>query len=208
MFAAWHDGLSALVAMLLVGAAIKSMDDALDADYDICHGQRTLSARIGKGLQPYVVILAMLAAVANVHVALAIMLASLAVGMLSGFRRSRKTVAIGITQAVCSLGLSIWISGMWTTLWAVAMLALADWLDDLVDVPIDKQSGQYNLVIRWGMLQMLSVALLAFGVAVVANALYTVLAMIALPIINVLAELTTSHLWKTTDEETHHRSIE
>lgn len=200
MSGAWHEWGTTLAALVLVAMSIKLLDDYVDADYDICHGERTLAARIGKLSITYSMLFLVLAAAADVRVTVAILLASQAVGMLSGWRREERRLSTrAFEMSICIL-LSIVVCGLNLTLWALAMLAAANWLDDLVDVSTDKASGQRNVVLRLGWQGSLLLTLAAFALAVFLNAFDTVLALISMAATMVASELTTRHLWKTTEE--------
>lgn len=200
MFGDWPDWALVLAAMLLSGGVIKLVDDFLDSDEDLCRGERTLAARLGKSTLPYLAILATLAAACNLHVALAMLLCSFAVGMLHPWRYGRRGIVWKLSEIAVAVSVSIALTGLLLTVWALATLAMADWLDDLADTAADKVTGQRNMVLSIGPVATVICTLAALGVAVLFNAFYTLLAFIALPVIHIIAEWTTRHLWKTTEE--------
>ncbi len=196
----WHEWGGALASLIMVAMAIKLLDDFMDGDYDLCHGERTLAARLGRRSITYTMLLLTLAAAADVRVAVVMLLGSHAVGMLSGWRREPSRVWVRSLEALLTALLSGFVCGFTLTLWALSILAAANWLDDLVDVPADKASGQRNLVLQFGWQETLILTLAVFSLAVFLNAFYTVFALISMAVVMVASELTTRHLWKTTDQ--------
>ncbi|MCL6548323.1 MAG: hypothetical protein K6T30_05380 [Alicyclobacillus sp.] len=197
----WLDWLSALACLLCTGAAVKLMDDYLDAEYDICRGQRTVATKLGRATLPYSLVLALVGAYLNLHEALALFFASYAVGMLSGWRERLPTRLPAYVEMLAAVGLSCLLSGWRMALWGVAMMALVDWLDDVIDVSGDQVSGQRNMVVRIGMVETLLLCLAALLVAVLTDASLTALAFLAVTLLTILSELTTSRLWGTVDPE-------
>lgn len=200
MSGGWHEWGGTLTSLVLVAMSIKLLDDFMDANYDICHGERTLAARLGKRSITYSILFMILAAAADVRVAVVMILAGHAVGMLSEWKREHGPVWVRVLESVLTALLSSFVCGFALTLWALAILAAANGLDDLVDVSADKASGQRNLVLGFGWQETLILTLATFSLAVFFNALYTVFALISMAAVMVTSELTTRHLWKTEEE--------
>jgi 1,4-dihydroxy-2-naphthoate octaprenyltransferase len=200
MFGNWPNWVTVFGALLCIGAVVKLMDDALDVQFDFARGKRTLAGRLGRSVTAYVVIFALMAAVLNIHVAVAAFLGSYAVGMFASLRDRMPTHLPAWLETVLALALSYALCGWQTALWGVAMMAVVDWLDDLRDLPVDRVTGQHNMAAKFGFIETLMLVLMALSIAVLTEVTWTLLAFVALPVLEVLAELTTHQLWKVTED--------
>jgi hypothetical protein len=68
-------------------------------------------------------------------------------------------------------------------------------------VTSDKQTGQSNLAARLGVAETLLLVLMALCTAVLSNAKLTGLGFIALTVLSVAAELATTRVWESCDED-------
>jgi len=201
MFGGWFEWVAPFASLLLTGAVIKLLDDALDADFDKFRGERTLAVRLGPAAFPYGLVVALLAAYCDVRLAIALFFGSYAVGMFATWRERLPTRLPAFVEILLAVGLSLVLSGWRTALWALAMMAVIDWLDDLVDSSRDKVSGQANLVLRVGLVPTLFLVLAALCLAVLLNPVLTALTFIAVTLLTMVAETTTKHLWKTHEQD-------
>ena len=201
MYGAWFEWGAAFASLLLTGAVIKLLDDALDADFDKFRGERTLAVRLGPAVLPYGLVIALLAAYCDVRLAIALFFGSYAVGMFATWRERLPTHLPAFVEILLAVGLSLVLSGWRMALWGLAMMAVIDWLDDLVDSSRDKVSGQTNLVLRIGLVPTLFLVMAALCVAVLLNPVLTAWAFIAVALLTMAAEITTKHLWKTYDQD-------
>jgi 1,4-dihydroxy-2-naphthoate octaprenyltransferase len=192
MSGVWLDALRTLGCLLLVGAAVKLMDDYLDADYDASRGQQTLAVKLGRATLPYALALGFIGAVLDARLALSLFLGSYAVGMFATWRERLPTRVPAVIEILVAAGLAAALAGWQTALWAMAMMAVVDWVDDLVDMYGDAASNQFNLAIRIGPTETVFLVLLALLVAVTVNAAYTMWAFVALGVLTALSELTTN----------------
>ncbi|WP_067932901.1 hypothetical protein [Alicyclobacillus kakegawensis] len=192
----WFDALRTLACLLLMAAAVKLMDDYLDSDYDMACGKRTLAARLERAALPYGLAIALVAAFLNLDVAIAVFFGSYSVGMFSNWKAKMPTRLPAYVEIAASVALACLLTGWQTALWGLAVMAAIDWLDDVVDRAVDRRSGQGNVVVRMGTVETLLLVLAALCVSVLTNAGLTVLAFLALPVVSVLAELTTHRLWQ------------
>jgi len=201
MYGAWLSGFALFGALLAGGFAIKMMDDALDVDYDICRGRRTLAAKLGKGALPYALLVGLVGTAWNAHVVIAVFLASYTVGMaLRLGERLPTRLPAGVEMALAAL-LSILLVGWMLTLWAIAMMAVIDWLDDVVDVSNDALAGAANMVARIGLIETLLLILCALCIAVLTNAKLTALTFIALPLLTIFFDVVTTRVLHSDDDE-------
>ncbi|MCL6593469.1 MAG: hypothetical protein K6T31_05790 [Alicyclobacillus sp.] len=182
--------------MLLVGAAIKLMDDHLDAEYDICRGERTLAVRLGRACLPYALVLALLAAYIDRQLTLALFFSSYAVGMLSQWRDVLPTRLPAVCEMAAAVCLSCTLTGWRTALWALALMVTIDWLDDLADVHKDVRTGQRNVAARLGVVETSLLVLAAMCLAVLASPRLTAIAFVVLTLLTIAAEWTTRRLWQ------------
>lgn len=200
MFGSWPDWLTVFCALLCMGSVVKLIDDALDVQYDFARGKRTLAGRFGRSVTAYVVVFTLIAAVLNIHVAIAVFLGSYAVGMFANLRDRMPTHLPAWLETLLALALSYVLCGWQMALWGVAMMAVVDWIDDLRDLPADRVSGQRNMAATCGFIETLLLVLMALSIAVLTEVTWTMLAFLALPVLEVVAELTTHQLWKVTDD--------
>ncbi|GMA61432.1 hypothetical protein NZD89_17125 [Alicyclobacillus fastidiosus] len=201
MFGDWLDLLTTFVAILLAGATVKMMDDALDVEYDLCRGRRTLAARLGRASLPYSLLTFGLAMMANRDVALAVFLGSYAVGMFTRaeeFLPSRVPAYVEIVIAACLLVILV---GWKDALWGMAAMSMIDWLDDVMDRRKDAISGQANVAIRFGLVETLVAILIVFCLALYAEVFWTMLALVALVILSIVFDVTTTKVLEPEEEE-------
>ena len=201
MFGGWSEWLGWLACMLLTGAVIKLMDDSLDAAFDKFRGKRTLAVRLGSAVFPYGLMLALLAANIDVKLTLALFFGSYAVGMFTNWRERLPSHLPAYVEMLLAVGSSVLLTGWQLALWAIAMMAVIDWLDDLVDVAGDKRSGQANLAVRIGFVETLFLVMGMLCVAVLLDPVRTVLAFVAVTLLSIGAEATTKRLWSVHDEK-------
>jgi 1,4-dihydroxy-2-naphthoate octaprenyltransferase len=195
------DGATALAALLLIGATIKLMDDYLDAEYDICRGKRTLAIKLSRASLPYALCLGLIAGFLKTDLAISIFFGSYAVGMLSTWKEKLPTKVPAYVEIAVAIALSVALVGWKTALWGVALMAVFDWIDDIVDLSADQRTGQRNLARRIGVVETTLLTLSAMCVAVLCNTWWTALGFIAFTLLTVLAEATTSNLWRDMEEE-------
>lgn len=201
MFGAWHEWLVWLGCALLMGAAIKLMDDALDTDFDLGRGRRTLAHQLGRATLPYALVLAVTAVAFDRSLALAVFFGSYAVGMFTTWHDSLPTRLPAYVEIAAAVALSTALVGWKLALWGVAAMAVVDWLDDVMDLTGDTRSGQTNLAARIGLAETLMLTLVALCVSVLTNAALTAVVLVAVTVLTIAAELTTKHLWKASEDD-------
>ncbi|GGJ04253.1 hypothetical protein GCM10010885_11910 [Alicyclobacillus cellulosilyticus] len=192
MFGGWHDVFIRLAAMVAVGAAVKLMDDYLDAEFDLCLGKRTLAARWGRATLPYALVLALIGCSLDRTLAVSLFFGSYAVGMLSQFAERMPTRVPAYVEMALAFMTSVLLAGWRSALWGVAMMAVIDWLDDFMDRLPDKQSGQRNLAVRIGTVETLMLMLIALCIAVLCDGMDTAIAFVAAVLLYAAAEWTTT----------------
>lgn len=194
MYGDWFDVLRLFIALIASGATVKLMDDALDAEFDLCIGERTLATKLGRSTLPYCLALAFVGAAANIHVSVAVFFASYAVGMFHHANERLQTHLPAYVESIIALLLSMLINGWKPAIWALCMMCVIDWLDDVVDAVRDKEIGQSNLAVRFGVVEVLFGILITLFGAMWLNAWWTAYAFIALALLTIFFEITTTHL--------------
>ncbi|WDL97299.1 hypothetical protein [Alicyclobacillus sp. ALC3] len=201
MSGVWHEWAVWLGCALLMGAAIKLMDDALDVNFDLERGRQTLAHQLGRATLPYALVLAVIAVDLDPALALSVFFGSYAVGMFTTWRDPLPSRLPSYVEIALALALSASLVGWRLALWGVAIMAVVDWLDDVMDLTGDSKSGQTNLAARIGFAETLLLTLVALCVAVLTNAALTAVVLVAVTALTVAAELTTKHLWKASDDD-------
>jgi hypothetical protein len=197
MYGDWFDIARILIALLTTGSVVKLMDDALDTEFDLCLGKRTLAAKMGRATLPYCLVLVLIGAAANLHVSISIFLASYAVGMFHHLEERLPTRLPAYVECLGAFLLSALLTGWIATLWALCMMCVIDWLDDVVDSVQDKESGQSNMTVRFGVAEVLFGILLVLFGAIWLEAWWTAYAFVTLAILTIFFELTTTQILET-----------
>lgn len=136
--------------LLAVGGtalAVKLIDDYLDEGLD---GDANFARRLGRGGPPYAVIAFALAAAANVGLAVALLLASYAVGMLQSLDDRYPLGLTGLQETGIVVALGLVAVGADVMLQALFATAGIQMLDDLIDWPADRDSGCPSYVRTFG----------------------------------------------------------
>ncbi|GMA48878.1 hypothetical protein GCM10025857_02350 [Alicyclobacillus contaminans] len=201
MFGDLLEGFRIFLCLVLAGAAIKWVDDYLDAEYDICRGKHTLAVRMSRSALPYGMVLAFLAAAAQLPMALSVFFGSYAVGMLSDWKQVLPTKLPAWLETVMAVALSLVLTGWRTALWGLLLMAMFDWLDDLVDRLADQRTGQHNIALRLGVVEATLLTMLALCGAILLNAWWTAIAFLAFTVITMWSEATTRSLWSASGED-------
>jgi 1,4-dihydroxy-2-naphthoate octaprenyltransferase len=201
MYGDWLEVGRTLMCLVLSGATIKLMDDYLDAEYDICRGKHTLAVKLSRATLPYALVLGFLAAYLNLNIAISVFFGSYAVGMLTTWREKLPTRLPAFVEILLALALSAMLVGWRTALWGACLMAMFDWLDDLVDRITDEKTGQRNMALRIGVVETTLLTLMVMCAAILLSAWWTALGFIALAMLTMLSEATTSTLWQALDED-------
>lgn len=200
MFGALPEWTIDLATMILIGMAIKWLDDHLDSEFDICRGERTLAVRIGRACFAYGVLVAVVAVALNQSLAVSLFLSSYAVGMMTDLSERLPSRLPAFVETILAVGLAILLCGWRIELWALCFVAWVDWLDDIVDYHRDGAGSSRNLAHRIGLPETTILVLVALLGCVWLDPERTLLGFVAFAAVTVIAELTTEHLW-TTDED-------
>jgi len=194
MYGSWLDLVRLFGAFLLAGLAVKWMDDVLDVDYDLCQGQRTLAARFGRAALPYAMVVMACAVALAEAPAIAAFFGAYAVGMFARPFERLPSQLPAWAESLIALCLCALIVGWRGALWGASFMLAVDWLDDLVDRFRDAETGQWNAVIRFGLVEVLLTILGAMAVAIFSEVMWSLMGFIALAAVTVVSESTTSKL--------------
>lgn len=157
--------LTDFLSILLIGSAIKLMDDVLDEEIDRLEGRETLAIRLGPAVVPYCMVLVALAVILNLPLALSLFFASYALGMFGDFLRILPTGVRGWVEAVVILFLGIVLFGWHEMVTSLALIWCIQIADDLFDRRRDEGVGCYNLTHCLGIWESLGSLLLSFALA-------------------------------------------
>lgn len=127
-----------LIAAAGTALAVKLIDDYLDEGFG---GGTNLARRLGQGWPVYAVMAFVLAAAANVGLAVALMLASYAVGMLNSLDDRYPLGLTGLGETVIAVVLGLVAVGANAMLGALFAMEGIQMLDDLLDWPADRDRG-------------------------------------------------------------------
>lgn len=191
MFGVWSSLLVETLGIVLAGLTIKLMDDWLDIEYDQCIGRHTLAIRLGRACLPYALVSLALAMALAPEVALTLFFAAYAIGMGHDLRERMPTQLPGWLESILAVLLSVFVGGFWLTVWAVCAMGMIQLLDDLMDVQKDRRSGQNNLVLRYGLVEVTILMFICLLAAVLLSPLRTVEVMLAMPLVHIVLSLLT-----------------
>lgn len=195
MFGVLPNWCTELLSMILIGLVIKWLDDSLDSEFDICRGERTLAARLGRSLLPYALCVAVFALSLDAKLASALFLSSYALGMVTNWTERLPTRLPPYVESVIAVLFGVLLAGPGLELWALLFIAWVDWLDDLVDFRKDRVTGNRNLAHKIGFVETTLLILLALLGSVWLRPDLTLMGFVAVTIVTVIAEMTITHIW-------------
>lgn len=188
MYGDWYDWLIQLSGILLTGIAIKFMDDLLDIEYDQCVGRNTLAAKLGRATLPYALLLLGIGIYISKELSLVLFLASYAIGMGHDLREKMPTKLPGWAEGLAALVLGMIFTGPLLMVWGFMIICAVQFLDDLMDIYKDTQSGQHNSAVRFGIVETTLLTVICFLIAILLNSSDSVLVLLAIPLVHVSLE--------------------
>ncbi|UOF89530.1 hypothetical protein LSG31_16780 [Fodinisporobacter ferrooxydans] len=189
MYGAWYSFISTFAALVLVGMVIKVMDDALDIEYDTFLGKRTLPVRLGRATLPYCLMILAIAIYLQPPTTLSLFMASYIIGMGHDFREKMPSQIRGWAESAIAVVLMLLLVGWNIAFWSIAIMIVIQLLDDLSDIRDDVKTGQRNFAVRFGILEVTFVLLIAFAIAVLLSPLQSVFVLLATPVVHALLSL-------------------
>jgi hypothetical protein len=193
MFASWLNLAFDFGALFCVGFVARMVNDIFNTDYDICCGVRTFAAKVGRRALPYSILAVLLAAICNLHLTLGVFLASYAAGRICKSWEQESRV-YAYVEPLFAILLCVLVLGIHDTIWAISFMCAVYWLDDIVEMNRDRESGHKNMANRFGVVFTLFVILFAFVISVLFDATWTVLALTAFSFLAIFFESTTTEL--------------
>lgn len=170
-------------AILLIGFAIKLMDDFMDLRMDAQYGVPSLAVRLGEATLPYSMFLLALGGLLDPRVAMTLFLSSYAVGMAVELNRVLPSGLTGWQEGLLATAVGALFAGLWVQVWSLAVMGFVQCVDDIDDAQRDRLSGNSNLVRRWGLGEIRLAALGLLGVAAFMNPIHTALTVCAVAVV-------------------------
>lgn len=133
--------LALLATSLLVGVAVKLMDDELDAELDRESGCPNWALALGRATLPYALVALCVAVAVRPRAGLALFLSAYALGMGAGWRERLPTGVPAWVEIGAALALPVAFSGWRTAICAVLAMAGAQFADDAIDLPAEPLAG-------------------------------------------------------------------
>jgi len=170
-------------AILLVGGAIKLMDDFLDLRYDVFEGEPSLAVRLGEGTLAYALLLFALAALADARASCALFLGAYAAGMAGDFDRQLPSGLYGYQEAAAALVAGLLFLPWPWALWGLSVMVAVQAVDDLEDLAPDHASGNPNLARRLGVVETQLLGVLTLFLAALLRPVSTAVVFVAVPLL-------------------------
>lgn len=189
MFGDWFSWLIELIGIVLTGITIKCMDDLLDIEYDQCVGRQTLAAKLGKATFPYALLLLGIGIYLANDYALVLFLASYTIGMGHDLFDKLPTKLPGWAEGLIAVVIGMILAGPLTMFWGLMMIGALQFLDDLIDIYKDTQSGQRNAAIQFGVVEITLLSVICFLVAILLSPKDSVLVLLATPLVHMSLEM-------------------
>lgn len=153
------------MAVFLCSGAVKLLDDCLDQSPDSIAGRRNWAAVLGPGAPVYAALLLAVAAGIRAEVCLPLFFASYGVGMFNDLGRRLPSGLSGWQESLLVAATGGWLFGWRMMLFAFLFIAAVQLADDCVDMHTDRLCGQRNLACRFGCVEALLAAAVAFAAA-------------------------------------------
>jgi 1,4-dihydroxy-2-naphthoate octaprenyltransferase len=170
--------------IILTGLVIKLMDDVMDMEYDTLLGKKTLAHTLGRAALPYGLLGFGIAVYLRPSVTIALFLASYVIGMGHELRERMPTKLTGWMESGIAIVVMIGLTGVELTSWAICIMVVIQLLDDISDMRDDAKTGQRNYAVRFGIVEMAFVLLIAFAISVLEFTTLSVLVLLSLPTIH------------------------
>ncbi|PWK15682.1 hypothetical protein [Tumebacillus permanentifrigoris] len=201
MSGVWSSLLVEILGMVLAGLTIKLMDDTLDVEFDRSVGRHTLSVRLGRACLPYGLMLFGGAMALAPQVALALFLASYAIGMGHDLSEVMPTKLPGWVESLLALAFAMLFAGPVLAAWALFVMIMIQLLDDLMDVQHDRRSGQTNWALRIGTVEATLLLFITALAAVLLAPLLTAEVIVAMPLVHFLMAVLSGIRWRERGEQ-------
>ncbi|BCJ85721.1 hypothetical protein [Effusibacillus dendaii] len=189
MYGDWSEWTIELVGIVLTGIAIKFMDDYLDLEYDQCIGRKTAASKLGRAVLPYGLLMLAIGVFIAREVGLVLFLASYAIGMGHDLLEKMPTKLPGWAEGLIALAIGLVLAGPLLTLWGILIIATIQFLDDLMDIYKDMQTGQRNTAVRFGGVETTLLTLICLIFALLLSAEHSILVLVATPVVHMIHDI-------------------
>lgn len=122
-----------MVAVATVAAAVKLMDDVLDAPHDRVRGAPNWAESLGRSATPYAMLLLVIGTAAHGPLAAALFLAAYAWGMAGDWRQKMPSGMQGWQESALALAVSWAAAGTADTVLAISLVGALHWIDEWLD---------------------------------------------------------------------------
>lgn len=175
--------LKRLLGLLLVGLAIKLMDDFLDQEKDKASGQYNLYHILGKSILPYSLVIFSFGLYLNLVEGISFFAASYLLGMAHDYHLRLPSGLIAWQEGLIVFMFSTYLTDLKNSLSALLLILLLQFIDDLIDFKKDSQYFQANLFKKLGFFNSVLIMLALTIVAIIfypVKLIYFIIAIILL----------------------------
>ncbi|NMB17472.1 MAG: hypothetical protein GX980_10220 [Firmicutes bacterium] len=169
--------LAKYLCILLVGLAIKLMDDYLDEPKDT----KGLANYFQRGTIAYSLLALAVAAALEAKTACSLFFAAYILGMAGDETRPLASKLRGWEESLIVLGIGLISVGWETLLASTAILAAVQLYDDFADLAKDARWGRTNLVRTWGHTECLLLLAISMSIGALLDPLQAILVFLAVP---------------------------
>lgn len=150
------------IAVVCTSAAIKLVDDFLDAQQDKDIGIFNWVEVLGSGTMVYAMLLLVIGGALNAPVSLSLFLASYIVGMFNDLNKLFPSRLSGLGESILVGIIGIIIFGLHQILFSIVFVISIQLFDDCIDLHIDHLAGRRNIAYRlgWSICLLLAIAFL------------------------------------------------
>jgi hypothetical protein len=171
-------------AIYLVGMVIKIADDYLDDAKNGGNKQLSLASKLGKGVNLYGLLAFAVAVKLNQGSACTLLFASYSVGMLKDPDLILPTHVSAALESLAVVVVGILLWGWLEMLSSLTIMSTVQFVDDLLDLKVDREGGFANLVDRWGKVEILLLTLLTCYLSLLFDWKKTIAIGIMAPLVN------------------------
>ncbi len=159
--------LKRLLGLLLVGLAIKLMDDFLDQEKDKASGQYNLYHILGISILPYSLVIFSFGLYLNLVEGISFFAASYLLGMAHDYHLRLPSGLIAWQEGLIVFMFSTYLTDLKNSLSALLLILLLQFIDDLIDFKKDSQYFQANLFKKLGFFNSVLIMLALTIIAII-----------------------------------------
>jgi len=148
-------------SVVCCSVAVKLTDDYLDQDIDTAVHSINWAQRLGPGTMVYAMLFLALSASLNASVSLSLFFSCYVVGMFNDMSRVFPSKLTGYQESLLLFVLGVMIFGWQVMTFSFLFILSVQLIDDILDIHLDRLSGQRNLAHRFGTVECLLAAIIA-----------------------------------------------